>query len=221
MLRARESLQRKLLSSDVVKADLAAEVAKFKSIVHTYEKDQEATQRTFAKVQKKMAAVVQERDHLEGKLQKAAKTIDDHRRYIQIKQQEITTLNLKNKVNLSAIQGERSQREIVQKELNKFVTESEKLARKLNAKHTELELKMAYIDELNESLSTLNIRLSSVQKQLDNVSAERSNIRRELHAERDSPSQKHAKTTTTRIGINFRKLLRFHFKRRTEPYPGC
>lgn len=180
MMKAREALERKLMDMDASKALLNSDVLEMKNLIHTYEKEQEATQRAIRMTEKQVESIAHERDALHRNLQRADAINDEQRREIKLREQGALVLQNEINAHLLIIQEQQKLCAAVEKERNRYAAESRLNAKRLQSQQIELEIKMARIDELIDALTITNRKLANVQKQLDDVSAERTSIKREL-----------------------------------------
>lgn len=182
MVIARNAAERRMLATDAAKSVLASEVLRMKSLIHTYEKDQEASVRATHIAQKQLDSVVHERDSLCRNLQKSDAIIDELRSTIKLKAQEVLVLQNEINSHLATIDEQRKLNAAVVAERNRNAAEAQLNAKRLLAKQQELELKLEQIVELTEALCETQQKLASAQRQLDDVTAERTIIKRELAA---------------------------------------
>lgn len=199
--RARDKLQRKLLTIETVQSKLVQTVAELQNSICTYQKDQEASKRALDAAKKHTENVIHEREAVRKNLQKADLILDEQRNTIKLHTQNALILQSEINAHLSTIKKTKSVLLAVEKERNKYAAEAQKQEKKALAKQEELNLKMAYIAELKGLLSDTKQQLTLLQQQFDTVSAERSAMRRELCAaieDRDLLREKFGLTTNQR-----------------------
>lgn len=182
ILKQSEMLQRKIDLLNGSKASLMEETVALKNLVHTYQKEEDATKRTFEQQRKVTKMVMQERDVLQQNLQKINNILDDLQNTINSKESEIRLLTGDIKEHIQTINDEIALRKKMESERNRYASETEKNAKQLLRKQVEIEMKVEQIVELTTTLADMKSSLARLQRQYDDVCSERVLLRRNLGA---------------------------------------
>lgn len=108
--------------------------------------------------------------------------MDDQRDVIKLQEQHLQSLENENKMHLATIQQLKTTVVNAERERDRNVSDSHFTTEKLDAKQSELDLKIRQVAELKEDNDAMQKKLCYVQQQYDSTVSERKALQKELNA---------------------------------------
>ncbi|XP_050100287.1 cilia- and flagella-associated protein 58-like [Anopheles aquasalis] len=180
LLKTRELLQKRIQTIEAAKGIIDQEVVKLKNTIVTFEKERDASKKSFDVAKKQVDAVLRERDLVRKDLVKANKTITDQTDQMMLLDKHQKTLENEIKGYQAAAQKQQTLMLKIEKDRDRNAEEVQNMSDKIEQLNEDLLYKQKMIGELREKLKDDEAKLVQCQNLLEITRGERNIFERDL-----------------------------------------